>query len=258
MEAKRRLLLVDDDPSLLETLGDFLAFEGYTVECAASGEEALVKLRPFRPDLVILDMSMPGMGGKGFLERVTNPDGTTQYPILVLTARSLMAEYFADKNIAGFIAKPCDPEDLQAEINRILFETANDGARDEAPAPARKLVLAEGDPVFRTRLQAELSRAGFEVTPAQNGGEAVEQCVLSEPDALVIRLETPGMSADEAIATLRRLPRTKGIKAVVYGLDLPEAQLSHVANLDLPDRCLLKDLSVDALVARVTDLTGGE
>ena len=258
MDTKRKLLLVDDDPSLLETLGDFLTFEGYTVECAASGEEALVKMRPFQPDLVILDMSMPGMGGKGFLERVTNPDGTTLYPILVLTARSTMAEYFADKNIAGFIAKPCDPGDLHAEISRILFETANDGAHTAPPASLRRLVLAEGDPVFRERLRAELSRAGFDVTPAQNGGEAVEQCVLVEPDALVIRLETPGMSADEVIATLRRLPRSKGLKAVVYGLDLPEAQLSHVANLDLPDRCLLKDLAVDALIDRVMALTGGD
>ncbi|MBV5332248.1 response regulator, partial [bacterium] len=68
---KRKLLLVDDDPSLLETLGDFLTFEGYEVLCAASGEEALVKMRPFQPDLIILDMGMPGMGGTGFMDRIT-------------------------------------------------------------------------------------------------------------------------------------------------------------------------------------------
>src|SRR5574344_3007005 len=121
---KRKLMLGDDDPSLLETLGDFLTFEGYDVQCATSGEDALVKMRPFQPDLIILDMSMPGMGGKGFLDRITNPDdGTTLYPVLVLTARAAMAEYFANKNIAGFIAKPCDPPDLLLEVGRILFET---------------------------------------------------------------------------------------------------------------------------------------
>lgn len=84
---KRKLLLVDDDQSLLETLGDFLSFEGYEVLCAVSGEDALIKMRPFQPDLIILDMGMPGMGGTGFLDRITQPDGHTLYPVLVLTAR---------------------------------------------------------------------------------------------------------------------------------------------------------------------------
>jgi len=102
---KRKLLLVDDDQSLLETLGDFLSFEGYEVLCAVSGEDALVKMRPFQPDLIILDMGMPGMGGTGFLDRITQPDGHTLYPVLVLTARASMAEYFAcgqtDRGVPG-------------------------------------------------------------------------------------------------------------------------------------------------------------
>lgn len=259
METKRKLLLVDDDPSLLETLGDFLTFEGYDVACVASGEEALIKMRPFQPDLIILDMSMPGMGGKGFLDRITNPDGTTLYPVLVLTARSSMAEFFADKNIAGFIAKPCDPQDLQAEITRILFETANEGVHGASVLPTlRHLVLAEGDADFRQKLQAEFSQAGFEVVPVATGNEAVEACVLHAPDAVVMRMETPGMSADEVVATLKRLPHTKDIKVVVYGLDLPETQLNHVANLAIPQNCMLKDLSVNTLIDRVMAVTGGK
>jgi DNA-binding response OmpR family regulator len=53
---------VDDDPSLLETLGDFLSFEGYEVLCATSGEDALIKMRPFQPDLIILDVMIQKTG----------------------------------------------------------------------------------------------------------------------------------------------------------------------------------------------------
>jgi CheY-like chemotaxis protein len=256
---KRKLLLVDDDPSLLETLGDFLTFEGYDVQCATSGEDALVKMRPFQPDLIILDMSMPGMGGKGFLDRITNPDdGTTLYPVLVLTARAAMAEYFANKNIAGFIAKPCDPPDLLLEVGRILFETSNVSVSPRVGKQLRRVVLAEGDAVLRQTLERQFAQAGFECVAVATGPEALESCVTYAPDALVMRLECEGMSADEVVATLKRLPHTQQVKAVVYGMDLPEAQLQHVANLAIPQNCMLKDLSVDKLIDRVMAVTGAK
>ena len=69
------VLLVDDDTSLLVTLSDFLKFEGYHVVTADSGEEALRRLEEIRPDLIILDMSMPGMGGVGFLKAISSSGG---------------------------------------------------------------------------------------------------------------------------------------------------------------------------------------
>ena len=254
---KRKLLLVDDDPSLLETLGDFLRFEGYEVLCAASGEDALIKMRPFQPDLIILDMGMPGMGGTGFLDRVTNPDGSTLAPVLVLTARASMAEYFANRQIAGFIAKPCDPADLLMEVGRILFMTANVGFHAAAPKAARRLVVAEGDPALRQTLLSEFTSAGFVVEAVATGTEALEVCVTVKPAAVVMRLELDGMSADEVVAMLKRLPNTRETKAVVYGLDLPEAQLEHVANLNIPQNCMLKNLTVNTIIDRTMAVTGG-
>jgi len=253
---KRKLLLVDDDQSLLETLGDFLSFEGYEVLCAVSGEDALVKMRPFQPDLIILDMGMPGMGGTGFLDRITQPDGHTLYPVLVLTARASMAEYFADKQIAGFLAKPCDPPDLLMEVSRILFETANAGYPAAGSAALRRLVIAESDPALRQTLEVEFVQAGFEVKAVATGTEALEACVTVKPHAVVMRLELEGMSADEVVAMLRRLPTTRDIQALVYGMDLPEAQLDHVANLDIPQNCMLKDLTVSTIIDRTMAVTG--
>jgi len=253
---KRKLLLVDDDPSLLETLGDFLRFEGYEVSCAVSGEDALVKMRAFQPALIILDMGMPGMGGTGFLDRITNPDGRTLYPVLVLTARASMAEYFADKQIAGFIAKPCDPPDLLMEVGRILFMTAGEGRHAAAPKVVRRLVVGEGEPELRETLRKEFTSAGFEVEAFATGAETLEACVALKPDAVVMRLELEGMSADEVVGMLKRLPNTRGIKAVVYGLDLPDAQLEHVANLDIPQTCMLKDLTVNRIIDRTMAVTG--
>ena len=253
---KRKLLLVDDDPSLLTTLGDFLRFEGYEVMCAVSGEDALVKMRPFCPDLVILDMGMPGMGGKGFLDRITNPDGSTLYPVLVLTAKASMAEFFANKQIAGFIAKPCDPADLLLEVGRIIFETASDVGRAASLREVRRLVVADGDPDLLQTMELEFTRIGFDVSTAADGAAALETTVTCKPEALVMRLELEGMSADEVVATLKRLPGSRNVKVLVYGIDLPEAQLEHVANLEIAQNRMIKDLSVNTIIDRTLAVTG--
>ncbi len=253
---KRKVLLVDDDPSLNATLSDFLSFEGYEMMCVLSGEDALIKMRSFRPDLIILDMGMPGMGGSGFLDRITNPDGSTLYPVLVLTARASMAEYFANKQVAGFLAKPCDPSDLLLEVNRIMFEGAGERAAMTRPKAVRRLVVAEGNTSLRKTLEVEFTQAGFEVIAVANGAEALEACVTFKPHAVVMRLELDGMSADEVVAMLKRLPNTRGIRALVYGLDLPEAQIDHVANLDIPQSCMLRDQSVEAIISRTMAVTG--
>ena len=82
--------------------------------------------------------------------------------------------------------------------------------------------------------------------------------VTFKPDAVVMRLELEGMSADEVVGLLKRLPHTAGVKAVVYGFDLPEAQLEHVANLDIPQKCMVKDLSVNTIIDRTMAVTGGK
>jgi len=254
---KRKILLVDDDQSLLETLSDFLSFEGYEVLCSSSGEDALVKMRPFQPDMIILDMGMPGMGGKGFLDRITNPDGSTAYPVLVLTARSAMAEYFADKKISSFLAKPCDPADLLMEVSRILFIEAE--GRDKSVSVnkiVRKLVVAEAEVELRGELKAELIAAGFEVEAVSNGAEALEKTILIRPDAVVMRINIEQMSANEVVAMLKRLPAGANLKFVVYGVELPEVDLDHVASLNVSQSSIVKDLSVNAIVDRVMNVTG--
>ena len=122
MSIPKKILLVDDDPSLLATMGQFLKFEGYDVTTAESGETALEHLKIIRPDIIVLDMSMPGMGGMCFLKSIMGPDGKPQYPVLVLTARSQMAEMFGDIEVDGFMSKPADPDGLLQEIARILFQ----------------------------------------------------------------------------------------------------------------------------------------
>lgn len=228
---KRNILLVDDDASLLATLGDFLESEGYEVAKAESGEQALAMLRVLKPDLIVLDMSMPGMGGMGVLDRLQQPDGSMRYPVLVLTARARMAEYFADKQVDGFIAKPCDPEDLAMEVSRIIFQRGAVAPGD--PAPAYPVVLlGEPDPSRREAIAKALRDEACEVLAFAGGADLLEAAVLQPPAVVLMRLEMEGLSADAVVGMLQKMSRTRDLPVIVYGIDAPDARLEHVAALD--------------------------
>ncbi len=80
-----RLLVVDDDLRSARVIGELLRRSGYAVDLAGSGVEALEKVRAEPPDLMVLDYEMPGMDGEEVLAELRAPDGSTEFPVLILT-----------------------------------------------------------------------------------------------------------------------------------------------------------------------------
>ena len=226
-ELKRQILLIDDDPSLRTTLGDFLRFEGYGVTTAESGEKGLEALEAMTPDLVILDMSMPGMGGIGFLKSILDENGKPAHPVVVLTARANMAEFFANVEVDGFIAKPCDPQDFLMEVGRIIFLRSGEQAERSSDVQAhRKLLLGEDDSGIGKRLSEWFSAHGFIVDLAVKGPEVLERAIMSHPDIIVMNAILEGMNGGAVADMLKVMPNTQGIPIVLHaapGSFLPPA-----------------------------------
>lgn len=214
---KRKILLIDDDTSLLVTLGDFLEFEGYEVTTAETGEQGLAKVKAVEPDLIILDMSMPGMGGVGFLKEISDAAGKPKYPVLVLTARANMAEFFANIDVDGFVAKPCDPSDLLMEVTRIIFLRAGAGeaATDDQPAE-RKVLIGEDDQVTLDMLIKAFSASGYIVASASSGPHVLERAIVEKPDCVLVKVILTGMNGDAVTRMLREMPNTREIPVVLY------------------------------------------
>ena len=86
MNGKKRIMIVDDEPSLIEVLKAYLEFRGYGVETAGSGDEALTKLRHQPCDVVLLDIMMPNIDGYEFLRQLRADMQTRETPVIVVTA----------------------------------------------------------------------------------------------------------------------------------------------------------------------------
>ena len=118
---RARLLVVDDQPTVRTSLRDLLSLEGYQVDEASSGEEALARFDDVRYDLLLIDVRMPGMDGPEVMRylRRDHPD----LPVVLLTAHASVDHAIT----ADCLLKPFKIEDLIATVGRILEESRQDG-----------------------------------------------------------------------------------------------------------------------------------
>ena len=114
-----KILFVDDEPQIRRVVRVILAGAGYEVADVRSGEAALLKFREFLPDLVLLDLNMPGMGG---LETCRAIRGTSEVPIIVLTVRSTEDDKVEalDAGADDYVTKPFGKKELLARIRAAL------------------------------------------------------------------------------------------------------------------------------------------
>jgi CheY-like chemotaxis protein len=116
------ILVVDDDPAIVEVMTMVLAAEGYPVLAATNGQEALSVITTQRPALVLLDLNMPVMSGWDLIERLRT--SAISVPVVLVTAGQLAREEAARLNVAGHLAKPFNLDDLLAIVARFAVRAA--------------------------------------------------------------------------------------------------------------------------------------
>ncbi|HVD25901.1 MAG TPA: response regulator [Gaiellaceae bacterium] len=127
-----KVLVVDDEPPIRLLCRVNLEAEGMEVLEAADGEEGLAAARAERPDVVLLDVMMPGMDGWQVAERLFESDETNQIPIVFLTARAELRDRARGLELGGvdYITKPFNPVELASVVEGLL-ERVRRGERDD-------------------------------------------------------------------------------------------------------------------------------
>jgi two-component system, OmpR family, alkaline phosphatase synthesis response regulator PhoP len=155
--ARTRILVVDDEPDILELVQYNLSKAQYDVVGVESGEEALVQVCTIPPDLIVLDLMLPGVDGLEVCKALKRDARTAAIPIVMLTARGEEADIVAGLELGAddYLTKPFSPRVLLARIRAVLRRHHTEPVAEDAVIthhglvlhPGRHEVLVEGQPV---------------------------------------------------------------------------------------------------------------
>jgi len=229
-----RILLVDDEPNLRLMVGDQLRLEGYEVITASNGDEALQAIRVQPPDLIILDVSMPGMTGLALLKKLSGPDGKPRYPILVFTARSNMEQFFQTTGVEGFLSKASDPTHLLGEVKRILLKNSRPEKKESPPNPKQRriIMILEDEPLLNTRLKTSFNIAGYHTITLTDSHGLADALQRQSPAIILLKCVLAGTTGMDIAASLADYTTARGIPIILYDASGIHSAAASFMNVD--------------------------
>ena len=237
-----KVLVVEDNPDNMTLAVFLLQSAGHTVISATSAEVGLSMARAEKPDLILMDIQLPGMDGLEAIGQLKKDPLTRAIPVFALTALAMKGdeERIRTAGCNGYIAKPIRYKEFLATV-----ATAIAGS-------ARLILIVDDEPDNRDLLEILLMSEGFNVQTSSGGDDALACIAKRRPDLVLLDLMMPGMSGYEVLAVLKADASLKTIPVVmVTALDGAARKQAQAAGAD---GFLGKPIDRAELRARVNDL----
>ncbi len=239
------VLVIDDDPAVLDLMQRFLTKEGFAVRTAPSGPDGLTLARALRPAAITLDVMMPGMDGWAVLTALKADPELAAIPVVMVTILDDKEMGFA-LGAVEYLTKPVDRARLLDVVKRFRPGASTD-----------PVLVVDDDPAMRDMLRRSLEKDGLAVLEAEHGRAALAEIARRRPALILLDLTMPVMDGFEFLRELRATPDGRAIPVVVLtARDLtPEdcqrlqGQVAHVLGKGAYSR--------DALLQEVRELMTG-
>lgn len=223
-----RILVVDDEPMVRDTLRQVLADEGYVVDAATDGADALACVHAARPDVILLDLMMPGMNGRQFLQQLRDDPAYAAVPVLIMTAVHGINVNLASVGASEILEKPFhDLDDLLNKVALAVYRSRDADhanvplavtAPEPAPEPADRgvVLVVEHDRERLQQLDVELSELGYTVvTMTRAPAQLVRLARAVRPRAVLLEASSEGVAEVED-----ELRETPGLTVLVFARDV--------------------------------------
>lgn len=218
----QKILIIDDDMLVLKELGGRLKSYGYEISYAFDGNLGLKLLLEEKPNLILLDLSMPIMDGFSFLHEMRKIPEVANTPTIILSAADLNGdtEKLLTPNVKGILQKGnIKSQELLSIIQEILSAQNNaaqstDKKTGSETPTGKKILIAEDNPDNMFLLREVLIPKGYVILHAKNGKEAVHIAMTQRPDIILMDIQMPDMNGLDATKTIRE----NGIKTPILAL----------------------------------------
>ncbi|MBC8170346.1 MAG: response regulator [Anaerolineae bacterium] len=198
-----QVLVIDDDPNVRELLTRFLGNEGFKVTPAVSGPEGLRRAKELKPDVITLDVMMPGMDGWAVLTALKADPATASIPVVMLTMVNDQDIGYA-LGATEYLIKPIDRSKLLSTLRKY-----------ECIQPDCNVLVVEDDTVIREMVSRTLEREGWSTAQAENGLVALAKLKQQRPSLILLDLMMPEMDGFQFIQEMRQIEDWRMIPIIV-------------------------------------------
>lgn len=248
----KKILIVDDQPEVRQLVSLSIGEAGSSIRHAEDGESALVQARVDVPDLVILDLMMPGSpDGFGVCWELKTDPRFQRTKVLILSGQAIKGSHLACESFGadGFLPKPFSPGELSARVEELLH--------DQSPKDAteRKRVLVVDDrPELRNLVSLTLGSSKYEIVEAENGQKALQLVDAFRPHVVVLDIQMPGSLSGHDVCLAVKSDKAHAATRVLMLTAQAEQKQRHAATRLGADDFIAKPFSPLDLIDRVERL----
>ncbi len=268
---RHRVLIVDDDPVNTKLISSMLPKDTYTVITAHSGETCLHKTQREHPDLILLDIMMPGVDGYEVTRRLKENSQTQHVPIMLIAAQDEKTDRIRGMEAGAddFLSKPVNAYELRARVQSLLrlkvyheqlqtrsrsqdsvLEPALRDAVQEETIYSPRILVVDNDPEEAQCLQECLDDASFRLTVVDSGEAALESARNDTIDVMLLDIVLPDLNGFDVIEQIKKMPGHRNLQTVVVTrVDDPEEKIRSI-RLGV-DQYFVKPANREELSARV-------
>ena len=259
MRPSRLVLLVDDDLDLLTALSGALRQRGYQVVTALDAVAAMRAAVKLNPDVVVLDIGLPGGEGSVVMRRMHALPQLAGVPVVIISGRD--PERYREGALAAgavaYLTKPVETDVLVAALRKALGEDGEGEAGEDAGEHAGKLVLlVDDDEDLLLALAAPLRRRSFDVAVASDAVTAVASALKKPPAVVIMDIGLPGGDGMMVMQRMHGLPRLASVPVIVLSGRDPAAH-REAALAAGAVAYLAKPVTSDELIGAVVEALGG-
>ncbi len=241
---KKKVLVVDDEADIRDIVKLYLTEDGFDVIEAENGQECILKAQKDQPDLIVLDIMMPGINGFEVAKHLKDDPNTKNIPVIILSVLAQDSQY--RQGILDYISKPFRQEELLATVHKIFDKVDGKTSR-------KTILVVDDDPDIVDIISICLKENNLNPEKAYNGVEALEKVKAVAPDLILLDINMPGMNGFEVIKNLKSGQATCDIPIVVLtGTYISEDDKKHGLTLGVA-KYLTKPFSADDLVKEITN-----
>lgn len=242
MNIRKKILVIDDEADIREIVRIYLEDEGCQVIEASNGQDGILKAQSEKPDLIVLDIMLPGINGFEVAKHLKDDPNTQNIPIIILSVLAQDSQY--RQGILDYISKPFRQEELVATVRRI-FSKVNGKDRKKT------ILIVDDDHDIVDIIAICLRDNDLNAEKTYSGEEALKKISTGAIDLVLLDINMPGMNGFEVIRHLKNDPKACDIPVVVLtGTYISDEDKRHGLTLGVA-KYLTKPFSADDIVREI-------